>query len=157
MRIVVQRVAKASLTVDGNPRGSIGRGLVALAGFASGDAAADLSYLAGKVLSLRVFEDAAGKMNLPLADVDGELMVVPQFTLYGDCRRGNRPDFTAAAPPGPARGLYEEFVRMLDGRVRRLVRGDFAASMLVEIHNDGPVTLILSSRAERDPAGRDAE
>lgn len=155
MRIVVQRVSKATLRVDDAFRGSIGRGLVSLVGFGRDDTAADLAFMAGKIVALRVFEDNRGRMGLSLRDVGGGLMVVPQFTLYGDCRRGNRPDFTGAGPPGPSRRLYDAFVKRLGDEIQPLVSGDFGSSMLVEIHNDGPVTLILCSERNRRTCSAD--
>jgi len=146
VKIVAQRVAKAVLHVDGVYTGEISRGLVALVGFGAHDGEAELEYLAAKLLSLRVFQDAAGKMNDSLAQIHGGLMVVSQFTLYGDCRRGNRPDFTAAAKPVQAGPLYERFVGMLRDRVDNLVSGAFGSDMMVEIHNDGPVTIILETK-----------
>jgi D-tyrosyl-tRNA(Tyr) deacylase len=145
VKTVIQRVAKAILHVDGAYQGEIGAGLVVLAGFAEEDTEAELEKTAEKIAALRIFEDEQGKMNLDLAQINGELMVVPQFTLYGDCRRGNRPDFTKAGKPETARLFYEKFLRALQGKVKKLVAGRFASHMLVEIHNDGPVTLLLES------------
>ncbi|MGB3933691.1 MAG: D-aminoacyl-tRNA deacylase, partial [bacterium] len=112
------------------------------------DTRADAQYLAEKVVNLRVFEDEEGKMNLSLLDVGGEILAISQFTLYGDCRKGRRPSFTAAAPPEEARALYEGFVQEVAGYGLRVATGQFQAHMLVEIHNDGPVTLLLDSKKE---------
>ncbi len=145
MRVVLQRVSRAAVRVTGRTVGSIGRGYVVLAGFAPSDTEQSLGWMADKVLGLRVFGDAAGKMNLALADVGGALLVVSQFTLYGDATRGRRPSFVAAAPPAVAIPLYERFVALLRERGGGLAveTGEFGAAMEVELVNDGPVTLIL--------------
>jgi len=148
VRAVVQRVKKGRVTVDGETVGEIGRGFVVLLGIGKEDTPADVHYLAEKIVNLRVFEDEEGKMNLSLQDVGGEILAISQFTLFGDCRRGRRPSFTAAAPPEAARVLYEEFVREVAGYGIRVATGQFQAHMLVEIHNDGPVTLLLDSKRE---------
>jgi D-tyrosyl-tRNA(Tyr) deacylase len=148
MRAVVQRVSRAQVTVAGEVTGKIGRGLLVLLGVAATDTEADADYLVGKVAGLRVFEDANGKMNLAADDVGGEVLVVSQFTLYGDVRRGKRPSFDAAAPPDKARQLYEYFVARL--RTTGLVcqTGCFQQAMQVELVNEGPVTILIdSSRA----------
>ena len=145
MRAVLQRVSRATVTVEEKVVGEIGSGLLVLLGVGANDTRADADYLVEKIIGLRIFEDADGKMNLPLADVDGSMLVVSQFTLYGDTRRGKRPSFDAAAPPEKARELYEYFV----GRVRaaglRCETGVFQASMQVELVNQGPVTILLDS------------
>ena len=145
MRAVLQRVSRATVTVEEKVFGEIGSGLLVLLGVGANDTRAEADYLVGKIIGLRIFEDADGKMNLPLADVDGSMLVVSQFTLYGDTRRGKRPSFDAAAPPEKARELYEYFV----GRVRaaglRCETGVFQASMQVELVNQGPVTILLDS------------
>ncbi len=144
MKAVVQRVARASVTVDGQIVGQIGRGLMILLGVTHGDSEAQAEWLAQKVARLRIFEDAEGKMNLSLLDVGGGALVVSQFTLYGDCRKGNRPSFTDAAQPEIADVLYLQFVDQLARTgVAPVQTGVFGAHMQVEIHNDGPVTLIL--------------
>lgn len=144
MRVVLQRVSRARVTADGRVLGEIGKGLLLLVGFAADDEAAALTWMADKVLGLRVFADEDGKMNLAIADVDGEVLVVSQFTLYGDVRKGRRPSFVGAAPPEVATPLYHEFVAALERRLAGRVRtGEFGAMMEVEIVNDGPVTLIL--------------
>lgn len=146
MRAVVQRVSSASVTVDGGVVGEIGRGFLVLLGVAADDTQEDVNYLAGKVASLRVFEDGAGKMNLALADVGGGVLVVSQFTLYGDCRKGRRPSFVAAAPPEQAEALYRGFVAELRGQGIPVETGRFQVHMDVALVNDGPVTLLLDSR-----------
>lgn len=144
MKVVVQRVAGASVTVDSQVVGQIGRGLMILLGVTHGDSEAQAEWLAQKVARLRIFEDAEGKMNLSLLDVGGGALVVSQFTLYGDCRKGNRPSFTDAAQPEVADALYLQFVDQLARTgVAPVQTGVFGAHMQVEIHNDGPVTLIL--------------
>lgn len=148
MRAVVQRVTKGRVRVEGETVGKIGPGFVVLLGIGREDTRADAQYLAEKVVNLRVFEDEEGKMNLSLLDVGGEILAISQFTLYGDCRKGRRPSFTAAAPPEEARALYEGFVQEVAGYGLRVATGQFQAHMLVEIHNDGPVTLLLDSKKE---------
>jgi D-aminoacyl-tRNA deacylase len=145
MRVVVQRVSRAQVTVDGEVTGKIGRGLLVLLAVAATDTAADADYLVGKVAGLRIFEDESGKMNLAAEDAGGEVLVVSQFTLYGDVRRGRRPSFDAAAPPEKARQLYEYFVTHL--RTTGLVceTGRFQQEMQVELVNDGPVTILIDS------------
>jgi D-aminoacyl-tRNA deacylase len=145
MRVVLQRVSRAAVRVDGRVTGSIGVGFVILAGFAPADTAETLEWMAEKILTLRVFGDAAGKMNLALDDVGGALLVVSQFTLYGDARKGRRPSFVDAAPPAIAVPLYERFVALLRERSGglKVETGAFGAMMEVELVNDGPVTLIL--------------
>jgi D-aminoacyl-tRNA deacylase len=143
MRIVLQRVARAKVTVDGRVTGQIGRGLLLLAGFTEGDGEETLAWMAKKVVQLRIFPDEEGKMNRSVEDVDGGILVVSQFTLYGDARKGNRPSFTQAARPEIAIPPYERFVRMLRDTGRPVETGEFGAMMDVELVNDGPVTLIL--------------
>ena len=147
MRAVVQRVSRASVTVGGRVTGSIGRGLLVLVGFAPPDGASQVEWMADKVAGLRVFSDDAGKMNLDLAAVGGGVLVVSQFTLYGDASRGRRPSFVGAAPPDQAVPLYQAFIEALRGRGLVVETGEFGAHMMVEIHNDGPVTLILERNA----------
>jgi D-tyrosyl-tRNA(Tyr) deacylase len=146
MRSVVQRVTRASVTVDGAIVGQIGPGLLVLLGVAPNDAETDADYLAEKITGLRVFEDADGKMNASLADTGGAMLVVSQFTLYGDCRKGRRPSFTDAAPPELAERLYEYFVQQVRAQGILVETGRFRAMMEVELVNDGPVTLLLESR-----------
>ncbi len=143
MRAVVQRVSRAAVRVDGETVGAIGRGFVVLAGFAPTDAEATLVWMAEKLAGLRVFSDADDKMNLALADVGGSMLVVSQFTLYGDASKGRRPSFVGAAPPEQAEALYERFVALLRERGVSVETGRFRAMMEVELVNDGPVTLLL--------------
>jgi D-tyrosyl-tRNA(Tyr) deacylase len=145
MRAVIQRVSEASVTVEGRVIGAIGRGLVVLLGVAKGDQAGEAEFLVEKTVGLRIFPDAEGKMNQSVADVAGSLLVVSQFTLYGDCRRGRRPSFDKAAPADEARVLYEYFVRAARDRGIRVETGIFQATMSVQLVNDGPVTLIIDS------------
>ena len=145
MRAVVQRVSRASVAVEGKITGQIGRGFLVLLGVAKSDTAADADYLAEKIAGLRIFEDAAGKMNLALADVQGAVLAVSQFTLHGDVRRGKRPSFDSAAPPDQARKLYEYFVERVRALGLRCETGVFQAMMQVELVNDGPVTILLDS------------
>ena len=145
MRAVVQRVSRASVAVEGKITGEIGRGFLVLLGVAKSDTAADADYLAEKIAGLRIFEDVAGKMNLALADVQGAVLAVSQFTLHGDVRRGKRPSFDSAAPPDQARKLYEYFVERVRALGLRCETGVFQAMMLVELVNDGPVTILLDS------------
>lgn len=144
MRAVVQRVARASVTVGKAEVGAIERGLLILLGVTHDDGEEQVAWLANKVAGLRIFEDDEGKMNLSLLDVGGGALVVSQFTLYGDARRGRRPSFTAAARPEVAEPLCDRFVELLhEAGVTQVESGAFGAHMMVEIHNDGPVTLIL--------------
>jgi D-tyrosyl-tRNA(Tyr) deacylase len=144
MRVVLQRVSRAQVAVDGAVVGRIGRGLVLLAGFKEGDGQDDLSWMADKIIGLRVFPDEEDRMNLSLSDVEGDLLVVSQFTLYGDVHKGRRPSFVHAAPPDVATPLYEAFVEALRTRApARVETGRFGALMEVELVNDGPVTLVI--------------
>ena len=145
MRAVVQRVSRAKVTVEGRLTGEIGRGLLILLGVTHSDVKDDADYLVDKVVNLRIFEDADGKMNLSLAEIDGELLVVSQFTLYGDTRRGRRPSFIKAAGGVEAEQLYVYFVRKARESVRNVATGEFGAMMDVELVNDGPVTIIIDS------------
>ncbi|MFC7441367.1 D-aminoacyl-tRNA deacylase [Laceyella putida] len=147
MKIVLQRVREASVTVDGEVTGAIGKGVMLLVGFTEGDAEEDLRHLAEKVVHLRIFEDEAGKMNHSLLDVGGGILSVSQFTLYGDCRKGRRPNFMNAAKPDVAKPLYERFNEMLRQYGVQVETGIFGAMMQVSLINDGPVTLILESKA----------
>lgn len=148
MRAVVQRVSRAKVTVETVITGEIGRGVLVLLGVADGDTAADAVMLADKLVGLRVFEDNDGKMNLALADVGGAMLVVSQFTLLGDCRKGRRPSFIAAARPDVAEALYRTFVAEVQGRGITVATGRFQTHMDVELVNDGPVTLLVDSRKE---------
>ena len=143
MRALIQRVSHASVTVDGRVTGRIGRGFVVLLGITHGDGRAEADWLAGKIVGLRVFDDEAGKMNLSLADVGGALLVVSQFTLYGDARKGRRPSFTDAAVPDVAEPLVDYFVETLRDAGFTVATGVFGAHMDVEIHNNGPVTMMI--------------
>ena len=146
MRAVVQRVSRASVKVDGELTGEIGQGLLVLLGVAQDDGEADADYLADKIAGLRIFEDAAGKMNLSVADVGGAVLAVSQFTLFGDVRRGKRPSFDAAARPEQARALYEYFVARVRAGGLRCETGRFQEMMDVELVNAGPVTILLDSK-----------
>ncbi len=143
MRVVLQRVSRASVTIEGRIAGAIGLGFCLLVGFTHSDTGDQVDWMAEKVAGLRLFADAEGKMNLGLAEVQGALLVVSQFTLYGDAAKGRRPSFIDAARPEAAIPLYERFVAALRNRGLQVATGEFGADMLVEIHNDGPVTLIL--------------
>lgn len=145
MRAVVQRVLEASVTVEGQRVSEMGPGLLVLLGVGKGDTEADVAWMVEKLATLRIFEDAAGKMNLSLEDTSKQLIVVSQFTLYGDARRGRRPSFTDALEPGPAKALYERACELLRQRGLTVGTGVFAADMKVALINDGPVTLLLES------------
>lgn len=145
MRAVVQRVSRASVTVEREVVGAIERGFLVLLGVTHEDTISDVKYLAEKVVGLRVFEDAEGKMNLALADIGGGCLVVSQFTLYGDCRKGRRPSFIAASKPEQAESLYQNFVEALRSHGLSVATGRFREHMDVELVNDGPVTLLLDS------------
>ncbi len=145
MRALVQRVSRARVSVEAKSAGEIGKGLVILLGVKHGDSDADARWLADKCANLRVFEDDAGKMNRSVVETGGSVLVVSQFTLYGDCRHGRRPGFTEAAPPEEANRLYEIFVQALKAEGLNVRTGVFKAVMEVEIHNDGPVTLMVES------------
>jgi D-tyrosyl-tRNA(Tyr) deacylase len=145
MRVVLQRVSRAQVTIAGEVVGEIGRGWLALLAVAPGDAAADAAWLAEKVANLRAFPDAEGKMNLGVQDVGGDVLVVSNFTLYGDCQKGRRPSFIAAARPEVAEPLCETFVQNLRAFGIPVATGRFGADMQVELVNDGPVTLILDT------------
>ncbi|HET8722823.1 MAG TPA: D-aminoacyl-tRNA deacylase [Anaeromyxobacteraceae bacterium] len=147
MRSVVQRVARAAVRVDRQVVGEVGHGLLVLLGVAAGDGPDDARWTADKLAQLRIFEDDAGKMNRSVQDVGGGVLLVSQFTLLGDARKGNRPSFVAAAPPDQANALYEEVASLLRTRGVPVATGVFRAHMEVELVNDGPVTLLLDSRA----------
>ncbi len=146
MRAVVQRVSEASVEVDGRVVGEVGEGLLVLVGVEEGDTGADADYIAEKTAGLRIFNDAADKMNLSVADVGGGVLLISQFTLHGDCRRGRRPSFTAAARPETAIPLYEEVARRLRAAGLSVATGEFGAHMHVALVNDGPVTILLDSK-----------
>ena len=148
MRAVIQRVSKASVTVAGEVTGQIGRGFLVLLGVADDDTEDDVIYLAGKIAGLRLFEDDAGKMNRSLAEVGGKMLVVSQFTLMGDCRKGRRPSFIRAARPEKADELYRNFIAEVKGQGIEVETGRFQQHMDVELTNDGPVTLLVDSRKE---------
>lgn len=145
MRAVVQRVSEASVTVGGETVGRIGKGLLVLLGISKRDTESDIKYVAEKVLNLRIFDDDGGTMNLSARDVSAELLVVSQFTLYGDTRRGRRPSYIDAAAPEDARPIYEEFVRVCRESCGKVETGTFQAMMKVGLVNDGPVTIIIDS------------
>jgi len=145
MRAVVQRVSRAKVTVDGDITGEIGRGLLIFLGVSKNDAETDADYLVEKIVNLRIFEDAVDKMNLSLIDTEGSMLVVSQFTLYGDTRRGRRPSFIDAAPRADANRLYEYFVEKARERIEHVATGRFQAMMDVELVNEGPVTIMIDS------------
>ncbi|MDT4898802.1 MAG: D-aminoacyl-tRNA deacylase [Acidobacteriota bacterium] len=146
MRAVLQRVTRACVSVDEKVLGEIGSGLVVLLGVAHDDAETDIKYLVEKIATIRIFDDADGRMNLSVQEVGGAVLIVSQFTLYGDARRGRRPSWSEAAPPEVAEPLYEAFVREARRNVERVETGSFRAMMQVELVNDGPVTILLDSR-----------
>ncbi|MEP7324874.1 MAG: D-aminoacyl-tRNA deacylase [Gemmatimonadota bacterium] len=147
MRVVLQRVSQASVSIEGRLRGAIDRGFCLLVGFTHTDTPVQVDWMAAKVAGLRLFSDAEEKMNLGLQEIGGALLVISQFTLYGDAEKGRRPSFIAAARPEIAIPLYQRFVTQLQGRGLRVETGEFGAMMDVEIHNDGPVSLILERGA----------
>lgn len=149
MRAVVTRVTHASVTIDGTVRGSIGPGFLILLGVAHGDTEAQAVKLADKICGLRIFEDEVGKMNLGLDAVNGQLLIVSQFTLYGNCKHGRRPDFLAAARPETAVPLYEKFIALCREKGLHVETGEFGADMKVELLNDGPVTLWMDTKDMR--------
>jgi D-tyrosyl-tRNA(Tyr) deacylase len=143
MRVILQRVSRASVSIDGRVAGEVGRGFCLLVGFAHTDTPEQVDWMAEKVAGLRLFTDSQGKMNLGLDEVGGAVLVISQFTLYGDVAKGRRPSFIDAARPETAIPLYDRFLTALRGRGLTVAAGEFGADMQVEIHNDGPVTLIL--------------
>ena len=145
MRAVVQRVHSARVTVNARETGRIGRGLLVFVGVGHEDGPADIEYIAGKIGQLRIFEDNVGKMKRSVIDVGGEVLLVSQYTLYADCRRGRRPSFDAAAPPGLARSAYAALIEALRAGGLKVQTGEFQAMMCVELVNEGPVTLLLDS------------
>jgi D-tyrosyl-tRNA(Tyr) deacylase len=148
MRAVVQRVTRAKVTVENETIGEINQGLVIFVGVARDDSETDAEYLAAKIVSLRIFDDEAGKMNRSVKDVDGGLLVISQFTLYGDVRRGRRPSWFDAAAPEVAKPLYEFFLKEVQQLSTKVARGSFQAMMQVELINDGPVTILVDSRKQ---------
>lgn len=151
MRIVIQRVSHASVTVDNEIVGKIGEGLLILLGVADGDTDEDIKYLADKALGLRIFRDENDKMNLSVADIGGEVLVVSQFTLYGDCRKGKRPSFDKAGKPDFAEEMYEKFLDYVKTTYGKVQHGIFGADMKVDLLNNGPVTLIIDSKPKKNP------
>lgn len=148
MRAVIQRTIRSSVTSEGTETGHIGAGLTVLLGVGRDDDEKDVVYTADKILNLRIFEDEEGKMNQSLLQKGGEMLVVSQFTLYGDVRHGRRPSFTAAAPPDSANRLYEEFVQYVEKQGVRVATGVFQTEMVVSLDNHGPVTILLDSKKE---------
>lgn len=148
MRAVIQRTIRSSVTSEGTETGRIGAGLTVLLGVGRDDDEKDVVYTADKILNLRIFEDKEGKMNQSLLQKGGEMLVVSQFTLYGDVRHGRRPSFTAAAPPDSANRLYEEFVQYVEKQGVRVATGVFQTEMVVSLDNHGPVTILLDSKKE---------
>ncbi len=149
MRLVIQRVTEARVLVNDNTTGNIGRGLLVFLGVAKSDTAADADYLLDKLLGLRIFPDNEGKMNRSVLEAGGDILIVSQFTLYGDCRRGRRPSFDAAAAPDQAQFLYNYFVETAKRRPLRVETGIFQAKMDVHLVNDGPVTILIDSEERR--------
>ena len=151
MKAIVQRVSEASVSIKNETeelkeKNRIGKGLVVLLGVGKEDGEEDAEYLAEKISNLRIFPDENDRMNLSVLDVGGEVLAISQFTLYGDCRKGRRPDFTSAAPPEMAKGLYEKFIEKVKAKGVEVKSGEFQARMLVNIRNDGPVTILLESK-----------
>jgi len=145
MRAIIQRVSKASVSIDGKIVGEIGKGLVILLGIKNSDTENDAAYLADKCIHLRIFADDQGKFNLSAKEVNAEILIISQFTLYADTRKGRRPSFIDAAPPEISEPLYEKFISCIKLSGLKVACGEFGAKMLVEIHNDGPVTVIVES------------
>ncbi|MGI6367805.1 MAG: D-aminoacyl-tRNA deacylase [Anaerolineae bacterium] len=156
MRALIQRASYGAVSVNGETIGEIGQGMVILLGVTGSDTEADSIWLAAKIAGLRVFEDERGAMNLSLLETGGQALVIPQFTLYGDARRGRRPSFTEAAPPDVAEPLFEHFCAELQQLGLPVARGRFRAHMLVQIHNDGPVTLMVDSAVSRRGSSKPA-
>lgn len=152
MKVLLQRVTRASVSIAGEEVGRIGPGLVVFVGVANGDIEKDIQYLVPKMLGLRIFENAEGKLDLSVQDVKGELLIVSQFTLLADTRKGRRPSFTEAAPPARAEPLFQQFVEQARTSGLKVATGRFQAYMQVEIHNDGPVTVMLDSRFTQSKA-----
>jgi D-aminoacyl-tRNA deacylase len=147
MRLVIQRVTQASVTIDDHVKGEIGTGLLVLAGFSTDDTDEDLKWLAGKIPQLRIFNDADDKMNLSVQDVHGDILLISQFTLYANTKKGNRPSYINAAPPVVAIPLYEKFIKYLEAaHGKKIQTGSFGADMKVALLNDGPVTITMDSK-----------
>jgi D-tyrosyl-tRNA(Tyr) deacylase len=146
MKAVIQRVQSAQVLVDGRLTGKIGKGLLVFVGVGKGDDEGDISYMVSKIPDLRIFEDTSGKFNLSLKEMNGEMLIVSQFTLYGDCRKGRRPSFTDAEEPAVAKTLYERLIHRLKEQGIPIQTGEFQAKMEVHLINDGPVTLLLDSK-----------
>jgi D-tyrosyl-tRNA(Tyr) deacylase len=145
MKFVIQRVSKASVSIDGNVVGAIDKGYMVLIGIGKEDTTKEADRLVDKMLKMRIFDDEEGKTNLSLADVNGSLLLISQFTLYADCRKGNRPSFINAAPPAEAESLYEYIISKCKEQVQNVQTGSFGADMKVELTNNGPFTIILDS------------
>ncbi|KXS44191.1 MULTISPECIES: D-aminoacyl-tRNA deacylase [unclassified Candidatus Frackibacter] len=148
MRVIIQRVKEASVRVDGEVIGEINKGLLVLLGVGEGDNETDINYLADKTVHLRIFANEEGKMDLAARDLDLDILIVPQFTLYGDCHEGKRPNFTSAAPPKEAKDLYQRYVKAVKEYPLKVETGEFGAMMEVNLINDGPVTIMLDSNKE---------
>lgn len=147
MRLIIQRVSEASVTINGQIKGQIGQGLMLLAGFTATDTLDDLTWVARKIVQMRIFSDADDKMNLSLQDVNGDILLISQFTLFANTKKGNRPSFINAAPPNLAIPLYEQFIAMLETELGKPVQtGEFGADMKVALINDGPVTISIDSQ-----------
>lgn len=157
MRAVLQRAARGCVLVRDETVGEIGRGLVVLLGIAAGDGEGEAVWMAGKIKDLRIFEDAEGKMNLSVADVGGGVLLVSQFTLLADCRKGRRPSFVGAAPPADGERLYERVADLLREHGLDVATGSFGDRMLVSLDNEGPVTIVLDTRERRPSAGAETE
>ncbi|GMQ65285.1 D-aminoacyl-tRNA deacylase [Vallitalea maricola] len=145
MRVVIQRVKHASVKVEGELIGEIGKGILVLVGFLDNDDMKVYDYMLDKIINLRIFEDEDDKMNLSVKDIEGEIIIVPNFTLYGDCRKGRRPSYSVAAKPDKARMIFDEFIKRANEKYDGIKQGMFQADMKVELLNDGPVTLLLDS------------
>lgn len=148
MRALIQRVLNAEVKIEGNTKGSIGRGLLVFLGIGQEDDDADIKYIGDKILGLRIFEDENEKMNYSVSDIKGELLIVSQFTLYGDCRKGRRPNFEAAMKPPMAEEMYEKFVKYMKNSGLNIQTGSFGADMKVSLINDGPVTISIESKGK---------
>jgi D-tyrosyl-tRNA(Tyr) deacylase len=146
MRCVIQRVERATVTVDGQVISATGKGVLVFLGIEKGDSHRDADFLLEKIIHLRIFEDSQGKMNLSLLETSGDILIVSQFTLLADCRKGRRPSFISAEEPEEARRLYDYFVSMADEKIDHVGTGEFQAMMKIELVNDGPVTMLLDSR-----------
>ncbi|MFC5272211.1 D-aminoacyl-tRNA deacylase [Adhaeribacter terreus] len=147
MRVVIQRVSEASVKINGQLKGAIGQGLLVLAGFSASDTAEDLLWISKKLVQLRIFSDADDKMNLSVQDVGGEILLISQFTLFANTKKGNRPSYINAAPPTIAIPLYEQFIKQLETDLGKPIQtGEFGADMKVSLVNDGPVTIIIDSQ-----------